>query len=346
MKTAFFYEPLKDKKVICLACCQRCKISEGKTGLCGVRQNIGGKLKLLVFGQAAAINVDPIEKKPFYHFLPASQAFSLGTFGCNFRCANCQNYDISQILDHKGDTNYYSKIDWGENLSPDQAVQAAKAAGSKSIAYTYNEPTIWAEYALAIMKAAKKEGLRNVWVSNGFMTEETLNAISPYLDAINIDIKSFSDQFYRQNCGARLEPVLKNCRRFKEKNIHLEITTLVIPTVSDDEKMLKELAQYIRQELGADVPWHISAFSGHISWKLQHLPATPISQLKKFYQIGLAAGLPYVYVGNVLAEGLENTSCPICAAVVIERIGYQVKNHLKNGACRQCGYQILNPQNA
>ncbi|MBU0619771.1 MAG: AmmeMemoRadiSam system radical SAM enzyme [Patescibacteria group bacterium] len=299
MKTTFLYKPLKDKTVLCLACCHRCKISEGKTGICGVRQNIGNKLKLLVFNKAAAINIDPIEKKPFYHFLPASKTFSIGTFGCNFRCLNCQNYDISQILNHKGDVDYYSKINFGKNLSPVKAIQEAKKTGCKSIAYTYNEPTIWAEYALEIMKRAKKEGLCNIWVSNGFMSEKTFNAISPYLDAVNIDIKSFSDKFYRQNCGARLDPILENCRRVKKKKIHLEITTLIIPTISDNEKMLKQLAKFIKQDLGADVPWHISAFFGEISWKLQHIPETSVSQLKKIYQIGRDAGLHYVYIGNV-----------------------------------------------
>jgi pyruvate formate lyase activating enzyme len=344
MKTAFLYKSLKDKAILCTACCQRCKIPEGKTGICGVRQNIGGKLELLVFGKAAAANIDPVEKKPFYHFLPGSLAFSIGTFGCNFRCLNCQNYDISQILDHKGDVDYYPKINWGENLSPAKAVQIAKINGCRSIAYTYNEPAIWAEYALEIMKCAKKEGLYNIWVSNGFMTKETFNTISPYLNAINIDIKSFSDQFYRQNCGACLDPILENCRQVKKKKIHLEITTLVIPTLSDDEKMLRRMAKFIRQELGAETPWHISAFSGEISWKLQHIPETSISQLKKIRQIGLDEGLHYVYTGNIPAEGLENTYCPKCGATVIERLGYNIENNLEKGKCRQCGYQILNPK--
>lgn len=343
MQTASFYKPLKNKAVLCTACCHQCKILEGKTGICGVRKNTQGRLELLVFGRAAAVNVDPIEKKPFYHFWPGSLAFSIGTLGCNFHCLNCQNFDISQILDHKGVVDYYSKINWGEKLSPEEAIQKAKATHSKSIAYTYNEPTVWVEYALEIMQRAKKEGLYNVWVSNGFMAEETLEAIAPYLDAINIDIKSFSDQFYRQNCGARLDPILENCRRIKEKKIHLEITTLIIPAISDDEKMLRQLAQFIRQELGAETPWHISAFSGEISWKLQLIPETSVSQLKKIYQIGLEAGLHYVYAGNVLAEGLENTYCPQCAATVVERSGYTIENRLEKGRCRQCGYQILNP---
>ncbi|PIU80872.1 MAG: AmmeMemoRadiSam system radical SAM enzyme [Candidatus Moranbacteria bacterium CG06_land_8_20_14_3_00_40_12] len=342
MKTTFLYKPLKKKIVLCTACRHYCKIPEGKTGICGVRKNIRGQLELLVFGRVAAANVDPVEKKPFYHFLPGSFAFSLGTFGCNFRCLNCQNFDISQILDHKGDVDYYSKINWSEKLSPEEVIQKAKATGSKSIAYTYNEPTVWTEYSLEIMKRAKKEGFHNVWVSNGFMTAETLDTILPYLDAINIDIKSFSDKFYRQNCGARVDPILENCRRIKEKKVHLEITTLIIPTLSDDAKMLKRLAKFIRQELGVETPWHISAFSGEISWKLQSVPETSVDQLKKIRQIGLEAGLYYVYAGNVLAEGLENTYCPKCAAAVIERSGYNIKNYLEKGRCRQCGYQILN----
>lgn len=335
------HKPLKDKTVLCLACCHCCKIPEGKTGICGVRENIGSKLELLVFGKAAAVNIDPIEKKPFYHFLPASKSFSIGTFGCNFRCLNCQNYDISQILEHKGDVDYYFKINWGENLSPLKAVRAAKTTGCKSIAYTYNEPTIWVEYALEIMKGAKKEGLYNVWVSNGFMTEEALDAISPYLDAINIDVKSFSDQFYRQNCGARLDPVLENCRRVKKKKIHLEITTLVIPTISDDKKMLKRLAKFIKQELGAEVPWHISAFSGKISWKLQHLPDTSVETLKMAYEIGEKAGLKYVYIGNVPGLENENTYCPKCRNLAIQRTGYFIKRFDKNGKCSKCE-QYLN----
>lgn len=235
-------------------------------------------------------------------------------------------------------------MNWGDNLSPTQAVQAAKKTGCQSIAYTYNEPTIWTEYALTIMKLAKKSGLDNVWVSNGYMTAETLKTILPYLNAINVDLKSFDEKFYQKNCGARLEPVLQNCRALRKNNIHLEITTLIIPGLSDDEKMLARLAKFIHDELGADVPWHISAFSGEISWQLRHLSKTSVEKLKTIRQIGLDEGLNYIYVGNIMAEGLENTLCPKCAATVIERRGYNVKNHLKQGACGQCGYRILNPE--
>ena len=341
MKTATLYKKIKDNKVQCLACSHKCQIIEGRTGICGVRQNIKGELKLLVYGKAAAVNVDPIEKKPLYHFLPGSKAFSIGTFGCNLRCANCQNFDLSQILGHKGDVSYYSKINWGRDLSPEEAVQTAKDMGCKSIAYTYNEPTIWIEYALDIMKIAKKEGLANIWVSNGFMTQATLDAVSPYLDAINIDIKSMSDKFYRENCGARVAPVLENCQYIKAKNIHLEITTLIIPTLSDNENMLKDLANFIKNDLGADVPWHISAFSGEISWKLKNIPSTTADQLKKAHEIGRGAGLQYVFVGNMPLDGLEDSYCPKCKARIIDRTGYNVNNKLIKGKCPECNNLIL-----
>ncbi len=340
MKKVLLYQKLPSDRVACAACAHRCKIAEGQTGICGVRQNINGKLNLLVYGRAVSANIDPIEKKPFYHFLPGSRAFSIGTFGCNFRCANCQNFDISQILGHKGKIKFYHQINWGEKLAPSEAVRLAKKTGCRSIAYTYNEPTIWVEYALDIMKMARKAGLKNVWVSNGFMTAQTLQKIAPHLDAINIDIKSFDDKFYRTNCGARLAPVLATCRRVVKHRIHLEITTLVIPTLSDNEKMLEKLALFIKKELGKNVPWHISAFSGAISWKLQHLPDTTLSKLKKIHLIGKSAGLNHVYVGNVVADSLENTYCPKCQKIVIERFSYNVENVLKKNKCPHCQTKI------
>lgn len=340
MPAAFLYKTLTDKNIVCAACCHRCRIPPGKIGVCGVRKNTNGRLELLVFGKAAAVNIDPIEKKPLYHFMPGSKTFSIGTVGCNFRCLNCHNYNLSQISNYNSQISEYSKIAFGQTLSPTDAVQAAKINDCQSIAYTYNEPTVWAEYALETMKLAKRAGLNNIWVSNGFMTPETLAAISPYLDAINIDIKSFSDKFYRENCSARLAPVLENCEKIKTQKIHLEITTLIIPTLSDDEKMLAELANFIHQKLGADTPWHISAFSGEISWKLPHLPPTSLEQLKKIYQIGRMQGLHYVYAGNISADGLENTYCPNCQTMAIKRSGYNIKNNLLNGQCQECGYQI------
>lgn len=351
MKECLNYKIFDSQTVQCQTCSHFCKIKDGQVGICGVRQNINGKLKLLVYGKAIAANIDPIEKKPLFHFLPGSDSYSFGTLGCNFRCNNCQNYDISQIYGLKGKVQEYNKIPWGHELSPEQIVRDALKQNCSSIAYTYNEPTIFLEYALDTMKLAHEKGLKNVWVSNGYMSSETLDLIIPYLDAINVDIKSLDDKFYVSNCGAHVEPVLKNCQRLihpassgkgggvKEK-IWLEVTTLIIPTLSDDEKMFKELALFIASKLGKHVPWHISAFSGAISWKLQHLPDSPLEKIKKAYQIGKDAGLKYVYGGNVWDSEIERTVCPKCDKIVIERSGYQVIRHDKKGKCPGCGEKI------
>lgn len=341
MKIAVLYKKLAKESVECSACAHRCRIKPGKTGLCGVRRNFEGKLCLLTYGRAIALQVDPIEKKPFFHFLPGSKAYSIGTLGCNFRCRNCQNFDISQIFGYKGKVGFYDKIDWGQKLSAKEAVRQAKEFDCQSIAYTYNEPTIWAEYALSIMKPAKKAGLKNVWVSNGFMTRETLDLIVPYLDAINVDIKSFDDEFYVRNCGARLKPVLETCQRLVEKKIHLEITTLIIPTLSDQQEMLGELAKFIKIKLGADIPWHLSAFSGMVSWQLQDLSETPLKTLEAAYKIGKKEGLKNIYLGNVATDGLENTYCFKCGEIVIKRNGYSVTNHCQEGKCPKCQTKIM-----
>lgn len=324
----------------CETCHHFCKIQENHTGVCGIRQNLKGKLYLLTYGKAIAANVDPIEKKPLFHFLPGSKIFSFGTLGCNFRCANCQNYDISQMYGLKGRAEEYIKIDWGKNMSPDEAVKQAKKNGCESIAYTYNEPTIFLEYALDTMKLAKKEGLKNVWVSNGFMSDKTLDLIIPYLDAINIDIKSFEDGFYQTNCGARIQPVLDNCKRMAMDGVWTEITTLVIPTLSDNEEMLRNVAKFIKNELGDFVPWHVSAFSGAISWKLKRLPDTSAAKINRAYAIGKEEGLKYVYAGNVWEEDFESTFCRKCGEKVIRRVGYEVFRKDKNGKCPKCVTEI------
>ena len=340
MKRCVLYKKLAGDKIQCLACNHFCKISEGHVGICGVRQNKDGKLNLLVYGKAIGVGIDPIEKKPFYHFLPGSFAYSLGTFGCNFRCGNCQNFEISQILGLKGRVKKYDKISWGEQLPPEEIVKRAKENNCKSIAYTYNEPTIWAEYALDTMKLARKSGLKNVWVSNGFMSRETLDLITPYLDAINIDIKSFDEKFYMSNCAAKLAPVLENCQRIVKKKIWLEITTLVIPTLSDNEKMLTKLAKFIKDKLGDFVPWHLSAFSGSISWKLQDVPDTTIKQLTTAYKIGKKQGLKYIYIGNVQTKDFENTLCPKCKKIIFQRIGYNIYTPEISGQCPNCKNKI------
>lgn len=341
MKECLNYKKIDAQTLECLACSHFCKIKEGNAGICGIRQNIGGKLYLLTYGKAAAAHIDPIEKKPFFHFQPGSSSYSFGTIGCNFRCANCQNYDISQMYGLKGKVKEYEKMNWGYDLSPKKIVEEALEAGCQSIAYTYTEPTVFLEYCLDTMKLAKKKGLKNIWVSSGFMSNQTLDSAIPYLDAINIDIKSFDDGFYKSNCGGRVSPVLENCKRLVKEKVWLEVTTLVIPTLSDSKKMLRQVAKFIKNELGDFVPWHVSAFSGSISWKLQHLPETPVETIKKAYQSGKDEGLKYVYAGNVWgAADLGRTDCPKCKKAVIERIDYEVTRRDKSGKCGNCGEKI------
>jgi len=296
MRECLFYEKEENDLVQCQACHHFCLIKPGETGICGVRKNVGGKLRLLVYGHPITIARDPIEKKPFYHFLPGSYALSLGTFGCNFRCANCQNYDISQQKNEKVMEKYFENQ---KEITPEEIINSAKKNNCLSVAYTYNEPTIWAEYALDIMKLAHKNGLKNVWVSNGYFSADVLEKIAPFLDAINIDIKSYEDKFYQKYIGAKLNPVLENVKKIKKKNIHLEITTLIIPMLSDNIEMLKKLARFIKKELGAETPWHISAFSSMISWKLQDLPDTSPEKIREICAMAKKMGLKNVYGGNI-----------------------------------------------
>jgi pyruvate formate lyase activating enzyme len=330
IKEAMFYERLKENMVHCYLCSHNCRISEGKRGICGVRENINGKLYSLVYGKLIVNAIDPVEKKPLFHFLPGSSAYSIATVGCNFSCLNCQNYDISQRPKPK-------KPIYGDEVSPQKVVEAAKRYECESIAYTYTEPTIFFEYAYDIAKLAKKEGIKNVFVSNGYITEEALKVIAPYLDANNIDLKSFSDEFYRKVCGARLEPILNSIRLHKELGIWIEITTLVIPSLNDSEKNLRKIAEFIKN-LDENIPWHVSRF--YPAYKLYDQPPTPIDTLDKAKKIGLEVGLKYIYQGNVPGEG-ENTLCPNCGRVLIERHGYEVTQNIVRGSkCPYCGTEI------
>jgi pyruvate formate lyase activating enzyme len=340
MRESILYDKLGKKLVRCRTCSHFCVVAPGKRGICGVRENIGGKLFFLPYARAIAANIDPIEKKPLFHFLPGSSTFSISTVGCNLRCGNCQNWEISQFGKPAEVTQKMIEKS-GEELLPKEIIKLAKENNCPSISYTYTEPTIFLEYALEAMKLAKEVGLKNVWVSNGFMSNDTFRLIAPYLDAINIDIKSFDDKFYSENCGARLEPVLENCRRTVKNNIWLETTTLIIPDFSDDEKMLEKIARFIAKELGDFVPWHVSAFSGTISWKLQHLSATPVEKIKRAYEIGKLAGLKYVYAGNILGSDMESTFCSKCGQGMIERTGYNIERLDKLGKCGKCG-NVLN----
>lgn len=333
MKEALLYKKLEGRAVQCRNCAHYCAILPGKRGICGVRENQDGKLYSLVYGKAIACHIDPIEKKPFFHFLPGTYSLSVATVGCNFACRNCQNWDISQSPKLNGTIA-------GENLSPKEIVKRAKENGLPSISYTYTEPTVFLEYALETMKLAKKEGLKNNWVTNGFLSKEAFEIVAPYLDAANVDLKGFTEDFYRENCGGRLKPVLETLKRMKEKKIWVEVTTLVIPTLNDTEDTFRGIANFIKNELGPETPWHITQFSGGISWKLQHLPDTPVETLEKAYRIGKGAGLKYVYTGNVPGLDSEDTFCPKCGVKMIDRMGYQITRYDKNGKCARCGQDL------
>lgn len=330
MKEAYLYQKLKEKKVRCGVCSHRCLISSGKQGFCQVRENKNGKLYNLVYQKACAKNVDPIEKKPLYHFQPGSYSLSIATVGCNFRCLHCQNWDISQYL-------LISKTGaeiLGEDLPPKRIVEEAIKNNCRSISYTYTEPTIFLEYALDTMKLAKDSDLKNVWVSNGYMTKKVIELITPYLDAINIDLKSSSEDFYQRYCSAHLAPVLENLKLLKKKKIHLEVTTLVIPTLNDTDKEFKEIADFISRELDPETPWHISRFFP--AYRVLTYPVTPLEILIRAQKIGLKTGLKYVYLGNVVDQIGNDTLCPKCNSLMIKRTGYEIERFDKDGYCSKC----------
>lgn len=325
-------EKLKSGKARCLACSHYCLIHSGKRGICGVRENKKGKLYSLVYGKAIAVNIDPIEKKPFFHFLPGTKSLSLATVGCNFRCNNCVNWSISQFpkIDEK-------KIS-GEDWPPSKVIKMAMDNKCPSISYTYTEPTIFAEYALDTMKLARNYNLKNTWVSNGYMSAECIELVAPYINAANIDLKSYHDKFYRTNCGGTLAPVLEALKQLKKKNIWIEITTLVIPGLTDDVKMLKKIADFIYNDLGAETPWHIAQFIP--AYKLPHFDTTPIDVIKKICRVGHKAGLKYVYAGNIPGTYLEDTYCPRCKQLMIDRELYSVMRFDKKGKCANCGEDL------
>lgn len=331
MKEAMFYTPLEEGKVRCDLCNHRCLIPLTKRGICGVRENRDGKLFSLVYGRAISLNIDPIEKKPLFHLLPGSTSFSIATVGCNFHCLQCQNHEISQMpVDQK-------RIE-GSQIPPSQIVSLAKERGCRSISYTYTEPTIYFEYAYETAVLAHREGIRNVFVTNGYMTEEALRKIHPYLDGANVDLKSIQERFYREVCGARLQPVLENLKRMRELGIWVEITTLVIPTLNDSEKEFEAIAQFILT-LGRETPWHISAF--YPTYRMTRLPRTSAETLHRAREIGMAAGLWYVYCGNIPGRGGEDTYCPGCGRKIIERIGFNVARlEVQQGRCRYCQREI------
>ena len=332
MKEASLYERKEDKKVKCNLCNHGCLILDGKRGICGVRENQGGTLYSLVYGKLIAVHADPIEKKPLYHFLPGTPSLSIATVGCNFTCKFCQNADISQM---QRDQNKILGRDWGAK----GVVKEAKRTNCASIAYTYTEPTIFFEFARDIGTLAKKEKIENVFVSNGFMTKECIDACKGWLGAANIDLKAFNDKFYRDVCGARLEPILGSLKYMKKAGIWVEVTTLVIPDANDSDEELKQAAEFIAKEMGTETPWHLSAF--HPDYKMLDTRATNLETLMRAKKIGQDAGLEYIYIGNVYSEEGNQTKCPKCGEVLIRRFGFEVvSNKLKKGRCSECGKKI------
>jgi len=330
---AVLWQRLEDNKVRCNLCNFRCSISEGKFGICRVRQNVKGTLYSLNYHAVCSTGVDPIEKKPLFHFQPGRRSFSIATCGCNFQCDFCQNWQISQS------PRQDDRID-GSDFSPEAIVNAALQHRCDSIAYTYTEPTIFMELAGDCGRIARQKGLANVFVSNGYMTIEALDYARDFLDGINVDLKSFSDKMYREVCKARLKPVLETLRYIANRtDIWLEVTTLIVPGLNDSENELKQIAAFIAGDLGPHVPWHISRF--HPTFERTDAKTTPADTLNQAYQLGKDAGLHYVYVGNLPGCDYESTYCHECGQLLIERVGYQLgRFNIINSSCSGCGTAV------
>ncbi len=335
MAEALLYDKLEDRRVRCNVCLWHCLIGPGKSGVCGVRRNEQGSLQLLNYGLVSSLAADPIEKKPLFHFFPGSSVLSFGTIGCNFHCVHCQNWEIACIEDPGTARHGLREID------PEDAVKMAQKNGCAGLAWTYNEPTIWFEYTLDSARLAHQKGLYTVYVTNGYMTPEALDMLGPYLDAWRVDIKGFSDRLYKDLARIRhWRKILEMAQRARHKwDMHVEVVTNVIPSMNDDAKQLSDIAGWIREALGELTPWHVTRFHPHR--KLSHLPPTGVAALEKAYDIGRAAGLRFVYLGNVPGHAYENTICYQCGTLAIERRGYSVKlKAVKGGSCAVCGADL------
>ena len=331
MKEALLYEKLENRLVHCFLCAHQCRISDQKYGFCGVRQNLDGILYSHVYGKPIAVHIDPIEKKPLYHFLPGSSSFSLATVGCNFHCGFCQNWEISQVSFRSG------RIPSEAEVAPEEIVEAALKNNCRSISYTYTEPTIFFEYALDIAKLAKEKGLYNVFVTNGYMTKEALVMIKPYLDAANVDLKFFRESSYKRVCSAGLEPVKESIRAMRELGIWVEVTTLALPQENDSQEELADIAKFLAA-VDKEMPWHISRF--HPDYKFIDHAATSGDTLKMAQELGKAAGIKYIYVGSVYGWG-NDTCCPVCEKMLVKREGFEVlENNIKQGKCAFCQAKI------
>ncbi|MBU0757472.1 MAG: AmmeMemoRadiSam system radical SAM enzyme [Nanoarchaeota archaeon] len=332
MKQAQFYKKLEYESVQCQLCPHNCILKPNKKGLCGVRQNIDGILFSLNYDKLSALAIDLIEKKPLYHFFPGKKTLSIAAQGCNFSCSFCQNSYTSQAP--KPETNMIK----GENVPPERIVELAVKNDSEIISYTYSEPTIFYELAYETAKLAHEKGMKNVFVTNGFINPEPLRKIAPYLDAANIDLKSFSDKFYNKTCGGSLKPVQDAIKLYHELGIWLEVTTLLIPDENDSDDEIRQIADFIAG-ISTDIPWHISRF--HPDYKMTENPVTPIETLEKAYDIGRASGLYHIYLGNVHPGAHENTSCPECKKQIIKRSDFTIlEKHIESGRCSYCKNRI------
>ena len=327
---AQFWEPRESLRVQCTLCPRGCRVDDLERGYCGVRENKGGKYVTRVYGAACAVNVDPIEKKPFFHFLPGTKAFSLATAGCNIDCAFCQNWEISQTRPEQVDVYH---------LPPRETASAAMQSGSRSVAFTYTEPVVFYEYMYDTALAARERGLRAVMVSNGYIQEKPLTRLCGALDAIKVDLKSFREKYYKEVCAGELAPVLDALKTIHGSGTWLEIVYLMVPTLNDSAAEITELCGWVRENLGPDVPLHFTRF--HPMYRLTRLPSTPAASLERALKIGREAGLHYVYLGNLPGHPSESTLCPSCGAVVVRRVGYAVlETAIEDDRCKACGKPV------
>jgi len=330
LKEAMFQERLDGGRVRCNLCPHHCVLKDGQTGICRVRTNRNGKLYTMVYGLASSVAMDPIEKKPLFHFHPGSRVLSLSTVGCNMRCRHCQNYSISQA-----DIERYPL----RRIEPEEIVRLAKEYRADGIAWTYNEPSIWYEFIYNASKVVKDAGYFVVMVTNGYIEEEPLRRLADRIDAMNIDVKAFSDDFYRRITGARLEPVLRTVKLAKQLGIHIELTYLIIPTLNDSEKEIRDFCRWVVKEVGERTPVHFSRF--HPDYELKHLPKTPMETMDMAYDVAKEEGLKFPYLGNVLPDERENTYCPKCGKMLIGREYFSVGSRfVVNGKCSFCGEDV------
>jgi pyruvate formate lyase activating enzyme len=330
VRTAMYYEPFDKEHIHCLLCPRGCVITDGLRGNCGVRENRGGKLYTLVFGRPCTYHNDPIEKKPLFHFLPGTNAFSIATAGCNIECKFCQNWQISQARPEE-----VSSV----RMLPERVVDMAMKAGCPSIAYTYTEPVIFYEYMYETAKLGKGKGVRSVMITNGFIKEKPMRELCKHLAAVKVDLKAFSEKFYRDICDGTLKPVLETLTLLKEVGIWHEIVVLIVPTLNDGEKETIELCKWVKEELGPDVPVHFTRY--HPTYKIKNIPSTPVKTLERARTIAVEEGLKFAYVGNVPGHRWENTYCPRCGEILINRIVYHTDaSGLKDGTCKHCGCPI------